>query len=355
MANYRAGVIGVGLRKLPDGKVRQGIAYQHGPAYEKLANTTLVALCDLSTEALEAYAARFAPTAGLFTDYRAMLAEAELDVLSICAWPALHGEMVIAAAEAGVKAIHCEKPMAPTWGEAKRMAAVCAERGVQLTFDHQRRFNGPFRKAKELLAAGEIGQLLRIEGQCPNLMDWGTHWFDMFFFYNDDQPAEWVLGQIDKRTDKEVFHLAMDDQGISWFGFANGVQATLYTGQYADQRGAQNRLIGSAGVIEVGAADGVNVRLMNATSQGWKVIEAPDGLHGGSGFEGALADVVACLESGREPELAARKTLQSTEVIFATYESSRRRGRVDLPLTQEDSALLTMLEEGWIGPDRAGA
>lgn len=39
-----------------------------------------------------------------------------------------------------------------------------------------------------------------------------------------------------------------------------------------------------------------------------------------------------------------------TELIFATYESSRRRGRVDLPLEVEDSPLLSMLEEGVIGP-----
>jgi hypothetical protein len=44
--------------------------------------------------------------------------------------------------------------------------------------------------------------------------------------------------------------------------------------------------------------------------------------------------------------LAARKALQATEVIFATYESSRKRGRVDLPLESEDSAFLSMLQEG---------
>jgi predicted dehydrogenase len=53
--------------------------------------------------------------------------------------------MVTAAAQAGVKAIHCEKPMAPTWGECKKMVAVCNERHVQLTFNHQRRFGKPFR------------------------------------------------------------------------------------------------------------------------------------------------------------------------------------------------------------------
>jgi hypothetical protein len=52
-------------------------------------------------------------------------------------------------------------------------------------------------------------------------------------------------------------------------------------------------------------------------------------------------------------DLAARRALQATEIIFATYESSRRRGRVDLPLKQKDSAYLSMLESGEMLPKRA--
>lgn len=350
MAPYRVAIIGTGLTRKPDGTVRRGIAWSHAPGYLACPDTTVVALADLQRESAAAYAEHFKLKADIFEDYRAMLTKVRPDIVSVCAWPALHGEMVLAAVEAGVKAVHCEKPIAPTWGEAKRMVAACAKAGVQLTFNHQRRFNAPFRKARDLVAEGAIGNLLRLEGQCPNLMDWGTHWFDMFFFYNHDQPAQWVLGQIDKRTDKSVFKLAMDDQGISWFGFANGVQATLYTGEHADQRGAMNRLIGSEGWIEVGLADGQSLRYFSAKSKGWKTLELKDGIHGGGGFEGAIADVVESLKTGREPELAARKALQSTEVIFATYESSRRRGRVDLPLATEDSALLSMMESGVIGP-----
>jgi hypothetical protein len=63
--------------------------------------------------------------------------------------------------------------------------------------------------------------------------------------------------------------------------------------------------------------------------------------------------VVDSLVAGREPELAARRALQATEIIFATYESSRRRGRVDLPLKRKDSAYLSMLESGEMKPQRA--
>ena len=54
------------------------------------------------------------------------------------------------------------------------------------------------------------------------------------------------------------------------------------------------------------------------------------------------------VKNGREPELSGRKALQATELIFATYQSSRCRGRIRLPLTVDDSALLSMLADGTV-------
>jgi len=59
----------------------------------------------------------------------------------------------------------------------------------------------------------------------------------------------------------------------------------------------------------------------------------------------AIQDLADALKTGREPELSARKALQATELIFATYESSRKRGRVDLPLEIEEIESL-MQEKG---------
>ena len=54
-----------------------------------------------------------------------------------------------------------------------------------------------------------------------------------------------------------------------------------------------------------------------------------------------------------KPELGSQRALRATELIFATYESSRRRGRVTLPLEIEDSPLLTGLEQGFWQPAAA--
>jgi predicted dehydrogenase len=354
MGSLRCAIIGCGRTLRPDGQIRHGMAYAHAKAYAAYDGAEVAAVCDIREDAAHGFLADLDFQAEVFTDYRELLAQARPEVVSVCTWPALHAEMVIAAAESGARAIHCEKPMAPTWGECRKMVAVCQERGVQLSFNHQRRFGLPFRRARELVRAGAIGELRRIEGQTDNLSDWGTHWFDMFFFYNGDEPAEWVLGQIDKRTDRSVFKEPVDDQGMSWFGFANGVQAILLTGNKC-RYGAGNRLIGTTGAIELEAegVPGHTLRLRDEKSKGWKLIECGDGMHGDHHTTLAIADVLDCLKSGAEPELAARKALQSTEIIFATYESSRRRGRVDLPLTVDDSALKSMLADGVIGPGAA--
>jgi hypothetical protein len=68
-------------------------------------------------------------------------------------------------------------------------------------------------------------------------------------------------------------------------------------------------------------------------------------------IERALADVVDAIGTDRTPELAAERALRATEVIFASWESARRAGRVDLPLDIEDNPLVAMIEAGQLGPE----
>ena len=205
MESLRVGIIGTGRPYKTPGATGFGMAHSLIKGYKQADNVKLVAVADIVQENGEKFVAEHEPSAKVYTDYEQMLAEEKPDVVSICTWPHLHAQMVIAAAQAGVRAIHCEKPMAITWGDARRMNQACVERGVQLSFNHQRRFNTPFRNARELIREGAIGKLLRLESQCPNLYDWGTHWFDMLFFLNDETPGEWVIGQIETRGDNQIF------------------------------------------------------------------------------------------------------------------------------------------------------
>jgi predicted dehydrogenase len=353
MARLRVGVIGTGRKKeRPDA---QGffMAYQHAAGYLALPEQCeLVACADIVRENAEAFAAANGiPESGIYLDYHTMLAEAKLDMVSICTWPHLHQPMVIAAALAGVRAIHCEKPMADTWAGARLMAQECARRGVQLTFNHMRRFGKPYTGARDLLKSGAIGDLVRVEVGCPgDVFDTGTHWIDMCGMYVGEQPAEWVIGQVDYRTERRIFGMHGETQALAQWHYASGIFGVLASGAGLGGVGVSHRLVGTSGVIEVGVPGGPLLRVRR-DGAGWEAIDTGnETLHGPGYHQRGIADAVDALLSGREPELSARRALNATEIIFAIYESSRRRARIDLPLTIADHPLVSMVEAGELSP-----
>ena len=217
------------------------------------------------------------------------------------------------------------------------MVDICQVHGTQLTINHQRRFAAPFRAARDILRSGTIGQLQRLEGTCINLFDWGTHWFDMFGFYNDEAAARWVIGQVDWRDGATIFGTTVEGQGISLFSYENGVQGLLMTG-YGTERKLSNRLVGSKGVIEVTLGT-TSIRVRGKGDADWRDVqvaqETQENLSEVVGL--GVLDLIYALKTGREPELSAHGALRATELAFATYESSRRGGRVELPLEPLES------------------
>ena len=358
MARLRVGFIGTGRRKERRDAKGFYMAYDHAAAYLKLSRSLpdkceLVACADIVREHAEAFAhANGIPEEGVFTDYKEMLAKCNLDVVSICTWPHLHAPMVIDCAVAQVRAVHCEKPMADTWGAARMMVQECQRRGVQLSFNHQRRFGAPFRKAYELLKSGDIGDLQRVEIACPNIYDWGTHYIDMCELYVGELPAEWVIGQIDYRTEQLVFGAHIENQAIGMWRYRNGIFGMIATGRGMEMVGAENRLIGSDGVIEVGVRGGPPLRARRRGSTEWETVDTNgEHLHEPVFIQRSITEVVDALETGREPEISGRHALNATEIIFAIYESSRSRSRVDLPLKIDDNPLVSMVKAGDLQPE----
>jgi predicted dehydrogenase len=113
--------------------------------------------------------------------------------------------------------------------------------------------------------------------------------------------------------------------------------------------GLTNRLIGTHGTIELDNSQEIPLRIWGKGQSDWERIDVGEGLHGSSlGDQVAMGvhDLVEALKYGREPELSGHRVIKATELIFATYESSRRRARVDLPLTIEDSPMHAMVDAG---------
>jgi len=326
------------------------MAYRHAPGYERLDNCRIVACADLVPENAEAFAEHFDINAAhVYEDYGEMVRETEPDIVSVCTPVPTHASIVLDLVEAGVEAVHCEKPMALTWGDAKAMAREAWRADVQLTFNHQRRFTYPFRDAKERIEAGDIGELERVEVSCGELLDNGTHFIDLANFYNDDHAAEWVIGQIDYREEQVKYGAHNENHGLVQWAYENGVQGLAATGDGADLVGVQTRAVGTDGEIRAQATwrDGPSLRIRRGDD--WETIEKETEETGA--IEGAIEHLVACLDSGTEPEISARQALSQTELIFGAYESSRRRGRVEFPLDVEDNPLEAMVESGELNPE----
>ena len=362
--SHEAAVIGTGAE--PDDPDGDGyaMAYHHASAYEKSGDVDLIACADIVRENAEAFAGEYGiGDDGVFEDHERMLAEVEPDIVSVCVPPAAHAPLVIDCARSpAVEAIHCEKPMADTYGGARLMAQEADRHGVQLTFNHQRRFSDAVRTAKELLDEGTIGELERVELSAGvGLFDYGSHSIDLCNYFNDEIPAEWVMGQVDYREENVLFGSHNENQSLVLWEYENGVHGLAGTdstgeGGPASAFECHNRLVGTGGVIEVGPSGGEGLPVLRIRRNGdedWEPVETEDGLHGWEFVDRAVAENVRCLREDEQPELRAENALNATEIIFAAWESARRRGRVDLPLDVADNPLESMVESGALTPTRA--
>ncbi|HUJ42366.1 MAG TPA: Gfo/Idh/MocA family oxidoreductase [Opitutaceae bacterium] len=341
----KVAMIGCGRPRLTEGATGFGMAHRHMAGYAASGRCTLAAVADLSPENAAAFVAAHNPAAAVFSDYRKMMRSIRPDVVSVCLWPHLHATVVCGAAPYQPRVILCEKPMDIHWDGCLRMHRTCARHGVLLAINHQRRFNLPLVRARELLTGGAIGHLLRLEGAWHNLSDSGTHVLDMMFFFNDDTPAEWVLGQIDMRGARKVFGAINAGHGISEFRFQNGVRAVYHFGHQHAEQGCLLRLTGESGVMEI-LYDAPWLRLRRHGQAEWEIVDTGETIHDDQAIYRGIADLLACLDAGTVPQLASERALRPTEIIFATHESARRRGRVDLPLRAGKCAMLSMLAAG---------
>jgi predicted dehydrogenase len=99
--------------------------------------------------------------------FEAILADPAIDAVLLATPHSLHRAQVIAAAAAG-KQIFCEKPLALSRADACAMFDSCRMAGIVLAVGHNRRFWPSMRALREIVASGELGSILHIEGHNSN-------------------------------------------------------------------------------------------------------------------------------------------------------------------------------------------
>lgn len=332
------------------------MAYHHAEGYRRLESCEIAAVADVVPENAEAFATTHdIPADAVYDTHLDMLEEMDLDIVSISVPPALHADITIDCIRAGVDAVHCEKPMDLTWGGSRRMAQEAWRRDVQLTFNHQRRFDPVWRRAKELIDEGIVGKVRQVATATPNLYDWGTHSLDLCGMYAGDPSPEWVLGNIDYREEQVYFGAHNENHVVAHWKYENDIHGLATTTSPGGPLvGCFHRIEGDEGEIRVKPMDRDAELIYRQDGAGWETdpVEQPDDWE--NTISQAIEHIVECVDSGEESELSARRALNGTELIFGTWESARRRGRVDFPLEIDDNPLEEMVESGALTPEPGG-
>lgn len=208
-------------------------------AFSEIPSVSLVAVADPDDNGRREAQARNG-TAHAYADYREMLERERPDLALVCPrWPDQHRAMITACAEAGVRGIFSEKPIAPTLADADAIREVCRRNGVRVVVAHRSGEITYMQWARDLIARDEIGRLeaLKAHGKCDrraggmDLAVLGQHLFDEMRVLAG--PASWVHAQV-MLEDRPVVRsdATLGDEGVgliagnrisATFGFVDGV------------------------------------------------------------------------------------------------------------------------------------
>ena len=135
----------------------------HLPILKSLKKVEVAALCDQRISVAKELALKFG-VKNVFSDISEMLNKEKLDVVDICTPIHNHASSSIQAMEAGCHVL-VEKPMAMSVEDAERMIHSSEIHGVKLCVVHQNLFNQAVVKARHLVEAGAVGDILNVNVQ----------------------------------------------------------------------------------------------------------------------------------------------------------------------------------------------
>jgi len=327
---YSVGIVGCG-----------GMGRSHAKQYQRHDRTDIVAAAELNADTRSEFAEEFDVPA-TYKDHSAMLADADLDVLSICTWHSTHAEIVVSAAEGGVDGIICEKPMATSLGEGEDMLTATDRNDVKLAVSTQRRFDPVHETARDLIGDGAIGTPRSVTAQKGGgVLNWGTHIVDITRYILGDPDYEWVMGQVERRTDRYERGLEVEDRCVGQVCFEDGTRMT-YEGDMPvpDFDDVTIHISGTDGVMELELGSSVTVVSDGGTNEYAPTSELSD-------RAAFLAAFVEWLDGDRtDHRCSGPRSGRVVEILMALYESARIRGVVERPLQTRANPLKRMIESG---------
>ena len=340
-ATYRAAVVGLGFVGAGDqvsgdalGQNVANLDGTHAPALNGHPRVTLVAGASRDGGRRRRFTEREG-VAKTYADWREMLEQESLDIVSVATNTPYHAKIGIACAEAGARCVFTEKPIATRLCDADRLIDACQRHGALLVVNHNRRWAPIYQMVKKEIANGAIGAIHQIvthwtSGRMGNV---GTHSFDAIRYLTGLDPAA-VSGQLDRTgspdcrgeeySDPGGWGVVMMERGVKLFVDATEARTLPWLIRVVGDDG-QVSVIGKTARIE--RWDG------GATS-----LQAPEDSPDSVSL--AVDEIVRCLDGGGTPTSTGEDGRQTLEMIVGFHVSDRLGGKcVELPIQGKDREL----------------
>ena len=317
-----------------------GVSIFHYEGYTA-GGANILAIADLNVAAVERRQRQWNIPRG-YTSVDELLADPEIEAVSVCLPNALHHPVTLAAARAG-KHVLCEKPISLSLERGEEMIKVCREAGVVLQIGHHLRSDAAAAKAKRLIESGALGRLtyMRLRqahdwggaenvrdsfGKLANsgggtLLDNGCHMMDWARFFGGN------VAEVYGRTATLKFDVEVEDTSVVSLTFESGALGTVENAWTATGWDYGFWIYGTEGALEHTNRHGAPVlRHYYRESSGTTWAEPDMAIHSFGGLTAhsqAVVDFLAAIRGERGVVCTGEDGLEAVRLVLAGYESAR--------------------------------
>ena len=337
----RIGIIGTG-----------GMARQHAKSFQAIKSCRVVSCADIMPGRAKQFATEYSIPAA-YEDVEEMLKHEKLDGVSVVTIDAAHATASLAAIRHKIH-VMCEKPLADTLANAKKMEKAASSAGLLTAVNFSYRNRPATQMAAKLVASGKLGDIRHVEGEYLQswlTLDWqtepallwrlskrhgsagvlgdlGVHLLDLAsFVVGDIQALNCELTIFDKgvkRIGEYVFDV--NDSLSALVRFRNGARGTLNSTRWAKGRGntVALRIYGTKGALDLNLDRPDEEQLSVCLGRGvdgakWVAMKCPKTPNQQERF-------VTSIRTGRQGQTSFKGGLKVQEYVQACFDSADRKG-----------------------------
>jgi predicted dehydrogenase len=351
---YRAGIIGtggiagMGILGMHEEEAigNEKIRASHAGGYDATTDIDLVAVADVDEENLAKFSEAWKiPSDRQYVGHQSMLAEEDLDVVSVCTPSFLHHEHAVDAARSAADpdVIWCEKPIASSVSDAEEMITICHETDTELVVNHSFRFTNKLQKLRALVQEeGLLGEIHSVSTQFRmELLRNSTHLLDTLVYLLDARAKRvsgYIFGENEAVDTLDADRSVDDSAGGGFALMEDDTFATIDCTIPRDDSSMMLQFVGSEGKLYMNNDDGE-----------WRYWSLEDGEHiekslpGIEGawtwdddYRGAFANaarhIKTLLDRDTTNASTGREAKQSLEIIVGFYIAHYTGSQVTIPL-----------------------